>query len=100
MVEKYDGVQAMRRGGLYVDAADYDHKCEECEELSFLTTRDDHEAEMAKRRRDIKIRGVGRDSGHVRFLSVAFDREPTDDELRAFHDFCRDFTSETTGEPK
>jgi hypothetical protein len=37
----------------------------------------------------LKVNGVGRDAGHDCFVSVAFSRRPTDDELRAFHDAIR-----------
>jgi hypothetical protein len=39
----------------------------------------------------LKVNGVGRDGGHPCFISVAFNREPTDNELRAAHDALRSF---------
>lgn len=34
-------------------------------------------------------RGVFRDGGEERTLCISFNRKPTDDELRAVHDFFR-----------
>lgn len=38
---------------------------------------------------DLKINGLGRDAQDPRFVSLAFSRELTDDELRALHDGLR-----------
>lgn len=38
---------------------------------------------------DLKAVGIGRDAQEPRCLSVAFNRSPTDDELRAVHNFLR-----------
>lgn len=38
---------------------------------------------------DLKAIGAGRDAQNERFLSICFNRRPTDDELRAVHNFLR-----------
>lgn len=38
----------------------------------------------------LKARGVFRDPGDERTLSVAFNRKPSDAEMRAIHDYLRD----------
>lgn len=40
-------------------------------------------------RYQIKCRGVARDAENKQALSVVFDREPTDGEVRAIHDYLR-----------
>lgn len=37
----------------------------------------------------LKARGVSRDAGDERTLNIAFDRVPTDDEMRVIHDVFR-----------
>lgn len=37
----------------------------------------------------LKVNGVGRDPENARVINVFFSREPTDDEMRAFHDAVR-----------
>ena len=38
-----------------------------------------------------RVKGVGREGGSLKALVVYFDREPTNDDMRAFHDFIRIF---------
>ena len=47
-------------------------------------------AAKAARRKWPSSVGVSRDAGNARTLCIAFDREPTDDEMRALHDGLRD----------
>jgi hypothetical protein len=42
-------------------------------------------------RAPLKLAGVGREPGHDRAVTVYFDRSLTDNELRAFHEFVRNF---------
>lgn len=37
----------------------------------------------------LRLNGVGRDVEHPCFVSVAFNRPLTDDELRFFHEVCQ-----------
>lgn len=38
---------------------------------------------------DLRAVGISRYDGDQKALTVAFDRKPTDDEMRAVHDFLR-----------
>lgn len=38
-----------------------------------------------------KVLGVGRDASNERVLIVSFDRVPSDDDLRTFHEHARDW---------
>lgn len=38
---------------------------------------------------ELKAKGIGREIGSPQYLFIGFNRQPTDDEMRAIHEFLR-----------
>lgn len=57
------------------------------------STGDAYESEAAKRGdRPLRVRGVGRNAGEPRSISVALTGIPNDDEMRDLHDYLREWS--------
>lgn len=46
---------------------------------------------LANKKKQAKVNGIGRDSGDDRVLLVYFNKKLSDETMRKFHDFIRDF---------